>query len=236
MPHDPTLPPSLAAEIADLKRRLSNLERSPSLPFSSFKGGALLFLDNDGNVRRAMGNVAFDGSVGGVTEGYGDYQYGDDQAVIVAAQEGDRGIVYPTQPIPMLPITAITVTSGTFTGLFEHRYDMEPAYEVIRIQMAASTGAGTTGEIRLNDSISGQSTSAASIPALTNGIVDFMWLHPAAVGLFDAGHARESIHLSVQARLTGGAGGFSVFPPRVKELGSVFLFPDAATNGNPVVT
>lgn len=35
---DPALPPSLAAELADLKRRLANLERSPQLPYSSSKG------------------------------------------------------------------------------------------------------------------------------------------------------------------------------------------------------
>lgn len=233
---EPTMPPSLAAEIRDLKRRLDNLERSQRLPFSSTRGGAFLFLDNNGSTRRALGNVAFDGSVGaGATEGYGDYVYGDDGAVILAAQQGDRGLVYPTQPIPMLPITSITVTSGTYTGLFEHRYNVPLAYEVIRIQLAASTGAGTTGDIRLNDAVSGQSTAAASIPAASSKVVDFYWLHPAAIGLFDAAHAGSVLHLSIQARLTGGAGGFSVFPPRVKELCSVFLFPDAATDGNPTV-
>lgn len=45
---DPALPASLAAELAELRRRLDAVERSPRLPNSSIRGGALTILNEDG--------------------------------------------------------------------------------------------------------------------------------------------------------------------------------------------
>jgi hypothetical protein len=235
---EPTLPPNLAAELADLKRRIANLERSPSLPFSSTRGGTFIFLDNNGKVRRAQGNVTFDGSIGGATDGYGDYQYGDDGAVIAAAQEGDKGVVYPQEPYPFHVPASITVTSGSFQTLWENYQDW-PAYEVLYVEFACITDVGTTGEIRLFENKRNIASSVASLPSGFNGLAYFEWLHPATVGLFDPHGgdplAVNNLNVAVQARRASGAGNVIVYPPRNQLLTSKFLHPNAATNGNPTI-
>ena len=46
---DPAVPQSMATEFAEMKRRISSLERSAQLKSSSIKGGALRVLDANGN-------------------------------------------------------------------------------------------------------------------------------------------------------------------------------------------
>ena len=232
---DPTLPPSLAAEIADLRRRLNNLERSQRLPFSSTRGGAFLFFDDSGNRRKAMGNVNLDGSIGGITTAYGEFEYGDGGAIALAVREGDRGIMYPEMEIPHHTPTSINVTSGSFLTLWES-YQHFPAYEVVFVEMAVITDAGTSGEVRLFENGNNQATSVASVGAAFNGTVQFEWLHPAHTGLYDPrAQPSTNLLLAVQARRTGGAGNVIVFPPRHMRMTSKFIHPDAATDGHPVV-
>lgn len=236
MSTDPTLPADLAAEVKELKRRLDNLERSPRLPFSSTRGGAFIFQDTSGNVRRAMGNVTLDGSIGGITAAYGDFLYGDGGAIIIMAREGDRGVVYPDLDIPLHSPASVNVTSGTFQTLWES-YTNFPAHEVIHIEMAVQSDAGTTGEIRLIENASNQVTSVASIPAAYNGVVGFEWLHPAPTGLYDPRvRPAANMALGVQVRRTAGAGNVIAFPPRQAHYSSKFMHPNAATNGHPVVS
>jgi hypothetical protein len=237
---DPTLPPSIATELADLKRRLDNLERSPSLPVSSTRGGVFVFLDNDGVVRAAEGNVNDAGQpVAGAA--YGFFLYGDTGTLLVAQKTGDKGITFPNQKIsfhdPLNPL----VTSGTFVTLWED-YVSQPAHEVVYIEISAFTDVGTTGEIRLIDNLTNTVTSVASYPSGTNKQTNFEWIHPAGVGAFATRNqgpgavSTAALQLAIQARRTGGAGNFGVHPPRIQELTSKTLHPNANVNGNPVVS
>jgi hypothetical protein len=233
---DPTLPPSIAAEIADLKRRIANLERSPRLPFSSTRGGAFVFQDNSGKVRRAQGGVNFDGTIGGVTTAYGDFQYGDGGTVISAAREGDRGIVYPDMQMSFHEPIQKAVTSASFVTLWEAYTDF-PEHEVLYVEFAVQSDSGTTGEIRLFENKRNIASSVASIPAAYNGAVSFEWVHPATVGLYDQSDplAQNNLNVAIQVRRVSGAGNVSPFAPRNQRLTSKFLHPNANTNGNPVV-
>jgi len=235
---DPTLPPSLAAEIADLKRRLNNLERSQRLPFSSTRGGAFLFLDDGGGPRLVLGNASVDDD-GLITPQavYGVVGHGDDATIGLLLKQGVRGLAYPIIPIPMTKAgDLVAVTSGTFVTLFETTVDF-PAEEVIVAVHAVVTDAGTTGEVRLRDTSSGTTTSAQSIPAAYSGVATFKWLHPSLAGLNDQRFVTESrvapLAVEVQARRTGGAGNVNVYASSRVFQASVLLYPDAATNGNP---
>jgi hypothetical protein len=52
---DPTLTPSLAAEMADLRRRLDTLERTTPLKSAAVRDGRVRFLDTAGNERVVLG-------------------------------------------------------------------------------------------------------------------------------------------------------------------------------------
>ena len=231
---DPTLPPSLAAEIAELKRRLNNLERSQRLPFSSTRGGAFLFLDDDGNTRKTLGNVNLDGSIGGVTAAYGEFMRGDGGALIFMTREGERGMVYPEVTLPgraLTPTFDLTITSGTFTSYWEYR-NVFPAYEVFNLIMQCATDVGTTGEVRLL--CGATATSVATIPSNGNGEVHFEWLHPAPTGLYDPRARPEgNLVVGVQVRRASGAGNVYIDQPYEAKLTSKLFLGSAATNGNP---
>jgi hypothetical protein len=233
---DPTLPPSLAAELADLRRRLDALERSPRLPSSSIRGGTFRFLDSLGNPRFVLGNAKFDGTVGGVTDAYGVFTFGDGGTVIAAAREGGRGQLYPTSPIPIHTPAPIAVTSATFVGVYESGIQ-KPHLEVVSVQMYVITDAATTGEVRLNDSYSGTTTAVASVPASAAGYARFEWLHPAKCGLYDTRPGRlGSLGVDVHARRVTGTGNVTVYTPRIAELSSLYLIPTATADGNPSFT
>lgn len=237
---DPTLPPSLAADLADLKRRLNNLERSQRLPFSSTKGGVFLFLDNDGNVRRAEGNVS-DAGQPDPAAAYGFFLFGDQGGLLVAQKTGDKGLTYPNQKLALHDPTGRAVTSGSFITLWED-YVSQPVHEVISVEVAVTMPGGTTGELRLFDNLTNTATSAAAVDSNT-AFVNFEWLHPSGVGAFatrnpspDGNRFQANLQVAFQARRTAGAGVVTVFAPRVTELTSKTLHPLAASNGHPVVT
>lgn len=233
MSNDPTLSPSLAAELADLKRRLDNLERSPKVPFSSTRGGVFSFLDEDGNLRFALGNeTGLDGSINGITTVYGAFGHGDGNAIAFALREGDRGLTYPIFPVPLHDVVSKVVTSGSFVGLWECNVDF-PALEVLNIRGAVQSDVGTTGELRIVDSFSGINTNVLTIPSNTNSAYSFEWIHPASVGLYDDRPRLGGLALAVHARRTGGAGNLTVFQPSTAELTSIFLVPSATSTGHP---
>ena len=232
---DPTLPPSLAAELADLRRRLDSLERSPRLPFSSTRGGAFRFLDDAGATRMTLGNVALDGSIGGVSAAYGLMLRGDQGAIILMTREGEDGLVYPELPVPVRdPSEAqASTTSGSFVPLWEARWDFPPA-AIYVCQGFCSSSVGTTGEMRLR--IGSSATSALTIPSGASNIYTFEWLHPAPTGLYDPDATELNFIVQFEARRTGGAGNVSVGRPFVSSLTSKLLHGNANSNGNPVLS
>lgn len=233
---DPTLPPSLAAELGDLKRRLANLERSPSIPFSSSRGGVFSFRDNAATPkpRFELGNANL--IAGGLPSGnqYGVFARGDDAGIALMLREGNRGLISPSLPVPFVDRAggAIIVTSGTFVETHES-YILFPAHEVLSVRVTVTTDAGTTAEVRLINFDTNTVTDSLTVQASTTQIVRFDWLHETSVGLYDQ-HAHSSTLLSVatQVRRASGAGNVSV-RPALGTLTSTFLVPAAAANGNP---
>lgn len=231
---DPTVPPSLAAKFRELERRLDALERSPRIPFSSTKGGAFQFLDNNGQVRLAIGNVELDGSIGGVDAAYGILMYDDNGAVTFMQIEGQRGLSYPTQPFPMyVESAAQIITSSTFGDVFAGRSN-RPSGDGLVMTLPVVTDANCSGEIRLREDFSGVSTVTATIPANTSGFLRWRWKHPASVGLFDD-TATRNLLVKVQARRASGTGQFGLFPPIESEISNSFVDPDITTTGNPLL-
>lgn len=231
---DPALPPSLAAELAELRRRLDALERSPRLPWSSSQGGSLRVIDPTQALRLLAGNVTFDGSIGGVTDAYGVFAYGDDQTLAAGVRQGDRGLAYPTRSVPMSdPAAAITVTSAGFVDTWAGAVNA-PGSEVATVVVGVATDAGTTGEVQLYDIYSASGTNAAVVGSSANGYARFEWLHPATTGLYDSRAGRaQTLRLAVRARRTSGTGNLYLYPPATAELTSRYLVPTAATTGNP---
>lgn len=236
MPVDPAMPPSLAAELRDLRERISKLERLPKLPFSSTKGGSLTLLDEDGNVRWVAGNVTLNNIDGSKAPGYGVFNT-DAQGEFLSGQSSAfRGWLYPIEQLAMHDPTAKTVTSAGFVDLFETQMD-NPSREVVQIEGAINTDAGTTAQIRLRDGVSGNVTGTITVPAGSNGFYQFYWLHPATCGLGDKRAQTEgrapTIFLILEALRVSGSGNVRVFPPVVAQLSSRWLVPEADTNGNP---
>jgi hypothetical protein len=233
---DPTLPPSLAAEIADLQRRLNNLERSQRLPFSSTRGGAFVFLDSNLNHRLDMGSVAVDGSIGnGDTTPYGVFIRGDGGGFVVGTRAGDRGLIAPNIPMNMHDPFSKVVTSGTFVSLYES-ICFFPAHQVVHVQAAVIVDAGTVGEVKLVEGFTSTATSVLNLPAGTNSRLDFEWLHPASVGLYDSqAVTTTALWVQMHVRRVSGAGNVTVYYPDPSELTSKFLHPNAATNGHPTL-
>lgn len=232
---DPTLPPSLAAELADLRRRLDNLERSQRLPFSSTRGGAFRFLDNNGATRMTLGNVALDGSIGGATAAYGLMLRGDQGAIILMTRAGEDGLAYPELPVPVRDPNEAqsSTTSGTFAQLWEARWDFPPA-AIYVCQGFCSSAVGTTGEMRLR--IGATSTSALTIPSGASNIYTFEWLHPAPTGLYDPNPTELNFIMQIEARRTSGTGNVSIARPHVSVFTSKLLHGNANSNGNPVLS
>lgn len=235
---DPTIPSSLVGELREIRRRLDALERSPQIPFSSTRGGAFTFRDDDDGLPRwAMGNVDLEGGLDSSQSAvYGVLGFDDAGAITYAQQQGTRGRIYPAQPFPMhLDSTPETITSATFQDLWIGRLN-RPALDVLLVQCPVVTDSATTGQIRLLDLRNNNTTAAFTVPVSTSGFVRFAWVHPATIGMNDPvtpGH--PNLVVRVQARRASGAGLFAVFPPVEAEVTSSFIEPDAAINGNPVL-
>lgn len=230
---DPAMPPDLAREINDLKARLSKLERLSQLGQSSIDAGALRLLTSDKHVVLAAGNVDFDGTVGATTTGYGTFVYDGSDSLVFAAKSGQRGRIYPAQPLPMHSATGQQITGSTFASIFETEV-LSPDGDVYQIQGAVTTDASCTGEIRLTCGT--HHTSVISVPASTSAFYRWDWLHPGTTGLFDDRTGREqNLFLQLEARRVTGTGTMRLFPPQRSEITSSWLVSTADTDGNGVL-
>lgn len=204
--------PDLELVIKEMRREIRELQTAARLPHlvqGSFGDRANLS-GNEGSwfrIREGSGNVAFE-----VT---GDYD----------------GLGFPHAQTPWRnPLDHIDVTSGSFTGTY-NAYAENPAYETVKIAFAAVTAVGTTGEVRIRESYSGQTTAAIAIPSGYSGYVTFEWIVPGmAVGWGDSG--QTTVDFIIEARRTGGAGAVGIWGVlpliwRNRQFGA------PAANGNP---
>jgi hypothetical protein len=236
--NDLTLPASLAAELADLKRRLANLERSSALSVSAIQDGRLRILDGDnvevgrlGKLEDGTYGVAFLDADGAERVRLG--QRGGGEFGIAALNDegtitfdvGNEGL---TRPAIMLPIsavgsTSIVVTNATFTDTYQTFFGAV-THDALRLEVLVQTAVGTTAEVRLTESAGLAQTSAVAIPSGNNSVrTQFNWAPGWTVGDL------LNIQVKVQARRTSGAGNVNVYIPDYAFLAGASLIGATAT-------
>ncbi len=190
---DPALPPSLAADLADLRRRLSSLESSPKAPFTSINAGALTVLDDSGVIRVIVGQLSTPGKYGvQVIDTSGGTPFKVDQ----------DGMHTPYLATPFFdPAASKPVTSGSFVEVYRARVELITEVGCY-VWVQASGDASTTGEIRIRTGAN--TTNAVSVFAGAFVLQQFRWLH---------GQTLQSgpVDFSIEARRTSGAGNVNVY-------------------------
>lgn len=193
---DPTYGPDqgLYARLADLERRLKDLEVTPQLGNTSFREGSLQVLDAAATPRVVLGQLA--------SGGYGIEVF--DSTGGRRCQIDDTGFAAPALVAsPRDPALSKICTSAGFTQMHQSVWG-EVYGPGVECWVGWSTGFATTGEVQL--SVPGGNTSSAfTLPAASAGNLYIRWLHGLAVG---------TVRLAVlsSARRTAGAADVNIFP------------------------
>lgn len=222
---------SLLKRVAELERRLEDVERSPALTRSSIDGGLLELRDlaDPPKTRFYLGEFA---TAGGLSQPDTGTRYGynvRDEDGVICIEVVDKGFSWPWFPIPARPRKAITaggyyvdVTSGSFESCFTAEVGVVLS-DVLFWQGVITTDAGTTAQYRLNNQVvSGATTTSRSLAAASQVTFDFMWLHgqPLGSGPFIP---------TLEVRRTAGAGLVHVYWPTHVELrGSRYVSGESA--------
>lgn len=231
---DANLESSLFLELQDLKRRLHNLETAPRLPNSAQTGGTYQLLSPNTNQEiRREGVIQFfpggDESLPPSQTFYGIAFYDGSHNSVFMIRDDHAGLVKPGLHIPFKTPTPTVTNSGSFTVCTEW-YSRKLYTNVLFIEGAVVADAATTGEMRIIDTLSSQSTAVLTVPASTNAIYSIVWLHP-----FGVASTGTPCFLQIQARVTSGPGNLTVYPPRYAEMVSDSLYPFAAADGDPIL-
>lgn len=236
---DDQVPPGadwLTQRLERIERAITELRAARASSATSFIGGAFRLLDDDRETRFAAGKVDIKTGTFVTDSPYGTMVFGDDNAIVFLAQEGFRGLVFPQQPIPLHPPAVVNVTSASFVTLWESNVGF-PAWEVVHVASFVDADAGTSGEIRLREAFSGQTTDPIVVPAGQAGDWGFRWVHPAISGLYDNLHRDTGeLFVVVEARRTAGAGNLVVWPPSRALLCSRKFALTADTSGDPATS
>lgn len=211
---DQSLPPSLAAEFAELKRRVADLERTPRLTNANVTGRIRL-IDEAGKVV---------GWFGAAADGTQVVAMGPDLLASTTAVglwwDETNGLLAPYEHVPWVRTDeSRAITSGTFTAAHQVLVELTQSKNV-RIACPIVVPAGTTGEIRYT--VSGQgSTSVYPLSDGFSGTVKVDWLAP--VSLYSGPY-----FVMQEVRRVSGTGSIAVFSPYPLTFGS---FPSATTDG-----
>ena len=196
---DLSVPPSIAAELADIKRRLRAMEGAPQLQNSSLTGGKITALNDDEQRVAEFGSL-----VGG---GYGIAINDADTLNSVLLVNDENGMRAPGVPWAFRDSTAfLAVTSGTFE-LTYRTFAAILASSSVEVTVVLATDVGTTGEVRMGVQ-GGPYAATQSIGSGANLTFNWGWLHGLGFGLGSTGQ-----HFVIEARRTGGAGNVYVFQP-----------------------
>lgn len=225
---------NLIARIAELERRLRNLESAPQQPNRSQRGGTFTLIPTDGSPNALLKFGLFT-SPAGTAEGVS--LYDKNFSTVVAITENTVGLLMPTFSLPTLQeATFQTVTSATFVDLWftPLRYQ---AFEALGFKTNVTVGANSAFEARILEAKTGNFTSVASYNNATGSpvgkTVNFGWIPPGvAVGMDQTGE-HEPIY-RLQVRRTSGANNIDVYVPQFFG-GPSFLFVGANSSGNPSV-
>lgn len=208
---DPNLPQSfgtgrdaIPAQFVDrlqrMEAQIAELQRARPSTNTDMKDGTFTVRDAAGNQR-----VIF-----GLLPG-GDYGF---QVINTAGQNSllatGSGLEFPAFNVQYRASTSpINITSGSFTATWESFFG-SVAGDSIHWSGAIVCDAGTTGEVRLNDSVNGTYSAVISCAAGVQTSPVWNWRVPLAPGL-QTGAGAAAIRLEV--RRTAGAGTVFVYPP-----------------------
>lgn len=200
---DPIHRPDLGREVAELKRRLDALERSPKLTDARVTG-YLRVVDDTEQERARIGRNA---------EGT-DFELSLMDADGVELFRTDAtGLSRPQASVPMFRTTDVlaTTTSGSWTDLWELRFQSLWS-EGLGVGMAITVSVGTTAEVRIGISNVPLWSNALALSASANLTAEVLWLHSRDLGQVSP---LTSSLLKVQGRVTSGAGAVNVQAPTV---------------------
>jgi len=190
---DPALPQTLGTEIADLKRRLAALERSPQLKSASIKGGALRVLDSSDNEIFIAGE--FDGGATGVR-----VQATDGSAIMYVSDTAGFGI--PRRALPWRPAIvqdSQSTTSATFVTAWDARWGVADA-DGLKTNFVVTLNAADEAEIKCSMGADETDTVTLVGSTQTQWAIDLNWDHGKSLN--------SGSHLFlVEVRRSSGTGG-----------------------------
>jgi hypothetical protein len=201
-------------ELADLKRRITDLERSRRLPFSTQRGGTWSLVPEDGSPSALIRfGVGADGD--GV-ERYGMTLYDSDTDAILSTAENEKGLIYPQSYAQWVVPTAQSITSSSFVTVAECQYGAID-HDCMVAQAAITVAPATIAQARVLNLLSGVATNVVEVNGDTasGGTLTLNWLHPFTVGWGDNRPGRTSTFLlQWQVRRSAGSGAVNAWPPR----------------------
>lgn len=201
---------ALGEWMREIERRVRELEGARPMMATTMTGGTFeLRSDTDERMLRfgAFGN-ADDG-----TPLYGVVMYGENGENVFDVLDNERGLVYPHSYHQWVVSTPEPVTSGTFQNLFECEVIL-PNADALQAGAVVITPAGVTAEVRIRESVSGETTNVVTVPADSQKLVLFEWQHPFSVGWGDTPGLIRSPFLHWEVRVASGVGTVSAYPPR----------------------
>jgi hypothetical protein len=203
--NDPATPQTLASEFADLKRRLSALERSPQLKSSSIKGGKLKVYDSSGNSIMEAGEIGIDGDTT-TSAGMTITTPGGHDVFRVSA---DRGLTLPALTYPWRddPNTSTAITSASWTTVFESRVEGLSG-DALRSDWVVTLDSGVSADVRVMITAGSVVTDTVSIAYATSSSWTFAlaWLHGKNLG-------SGPFIVRIDAKRTAGAANVNVYRP-----------------------
>lgn len=195
------------AELTDLRRRLTDLERAARMPNTSQRGGTFELLDDQGRPVFYFGTF---------TRGASPPSYGVQGVIPGGAGAGssptvleidDDGLEAPYLDLPYAKASDfVPVTAGAFANIWVGHAALIVA-RAVAVRLTIGVDAATTGEVRIV--AGGIASAVVNCPggAFTNP--DYAMLLPAnSIGT-------GPLTVEVQARRTAGAGNVNVYPPIV---------------------
>jgi hypothetical protein len=202
----------------DLERRVTDLERSRRMPFTTQRGGAFTLAPEDLNPPAlvafgAISGISAANGAPGSAGNYGVAKYDAKGDIVSMNAENADGMIYPLEVMPWYDPTPKSVTSGTFANLWECGL-AGLDHDALVFTAALVVPAGTIAQVRVLDAVSGNATNVLEVNS-ANGNVLCNWLHPFTVGWGDDRPGRTfGPFLGYQVRRSAGAGTISAFPPR----------------------
>lgn len=187
-------PAQFKDHLRGIERRLRELEGARPLTSTTIT-------DDQGNVVGRIGRLPNDGSRPPDT--WGIVLLSATGSVRKRFEIGTEGWILPRINYILTDTAAVkNVTSGSFVETWRNYV---PALEGrgVEVLIPWVTGAGTTGELRIDSNIP-SNTVAYPLPAASSGVAFARWLHGGVLG-------SGPVVFSVMARRTAGANNVSIF-------------------------